>query len=174
MDHFSDANGPSIALNAASGDAKFAVDLWDETAGKYTFEKFGSQFGLRDKFNSMNAAVNGQSIAQEEGVHTNNFMYLWVNSAEQLQGIQTFYKNGLDGGSNDTEALHYNYALKQDINASNLTGYTAIGTGSDGTWGPSMAGAIILSVWMRRKDLTAMCSLWNTLVSSRKSARPVR
>lgn len=135
MDHFSDANGPSIALNAASGDAKFAVDLWDETAGKYTFEKFGSQFGLRDKFNSMNAAVNGQSIAQEEGVHTNNFMYLWVNSAEQLQGIQTFYKNGLDGGSNDTEALHYNYALKQDINASNLTGYTAIGTGSDGYMG---------------------------------------
>ena len=135
MDHFSDANGPSIALNAALGDAKFAVDLWDETAGKYTFEKFGSQFGLRDKFNSMNAAVNGQSIAQEEGVHTNNFMYLWVNSAEQLQGIQTFYKNGLDGGSNDTEALHYNYALKQDINASNLIGYTAIGTGSDGYMG---------------------------------------
>lgn len=135
MDHFSDGNGPSITLNAASGDAKFAVDLWDETAGKYTFEKFGSQFGLRDKFNSMNAAVNGQSIAQEEGGHTNNFMYLWVNSAEQLQGIQTFYKNGLDGGSNDTEALHYNYALKQDINASNLTGYTAIGTGSDGYMG---------------------------------------
>ena len=135
MDHFSDANGPSIALNAASGDAKFAVDLWDKTAGKYTFEKFGSQFGLRDKFNSMNAAVNGQSIAQEEGVHTNNFMYLWVNSAEQLQGIQTFYKNGLDGDSNDTEALHYNYALKQDINASNLTSYTAIGTGSDGYMG---------------------------------------
>ena len=62
-------------------------------------------------------------------------MYLWVNSAEQLQGIQTFYKNGLDGGSNDTEALHYNYALKQDINASNLTGYTAIGTGSDSYMG---------------------------------------
>ena len=139
MKHFSDINGPAIALNAASGDAKFAVDLWDETAnggaGSYTFKKFGNQLELKDTFNRMNALVNGQSIASQEGVHTNSFMYLWVRNAEQLQGIQDYYENGRSGNESDTDALNYNYALKGDINASNLKGYTAIGTDSDGYMG---------------------------------------
>ena len=139
MKHFSDINGPAIALNAASGDAKFAVDLWDETAnggaGGYTFKKFGNQLELKDTFNRMNALVNGQSIASQEGVHTNSFMYLWVRNAEQLQGIQDYYENGRSGNESDTDALNYNYALKGDINASNLKGYTAIGTDSDGYMG---------------------------------------
>lgn len=140
MNHFNkkDKRKGKITLETVSGDAKFAVDLWDDaTKGEYTFNKFGregeaNEDAIKNAFNSMDATVKvgDQSYAVFESGNdqTNGFMYIWVDGADQLQGIQDFVNN-------DSNAAYYNYALKSDIDASVLEKYKAIGsdTGYQGT-----------------------------------------
>lgn len=128
LNHF--ANNGNIVLTSASGDAKLAVDMWDETLnnnqGAYNLNKFnynGQTFV--NKLNNLNFNVNG--VSQKDDA--SNFTYIWVSTAEQLQGIQDYY-NAHKNDSDGTGALTYNYALKNDINASDLTDYEAIGTGA--------------------------------------------
>ena len=128
LNHF--ANNGNIVLTSASGDAKLAVDMWDETLnnnqGAYNLNKFnynGQTFV--NKLNNLNFYVNGVSQKGD----ASNFTYIWVSTAEQLQGIQDYY-NAHKNDSDGTGALTYNYALKNDINASDLTDYEAIGTGA--------------------------------------------
>lgn len=134
MNHFNKDTGEGkITLETASGDAKFAVDLWDYAKGEYTFNKFGSEGeanedAIKNAFNRMNATVKigDQSYAVFESGNdkTNGFMYLWVDGADQLQGIQDFVNK-------DSDAAYYNYALKSDIDASVLKDYEAIGSNKD-------------------------------------------
>ena len=128
LEHF--ANNGNIVLTSASGDAKLAVDMWDETLknnqGAYNLNKFnynGQTFV--SKLNSLNLNVNGDN---KDG-NASKYTYIWVSTAEQLQGIQDYY-NAHKNDSDGTGALTYNYALKNDINASDLTDYEAIGTGA--------------------------------------------
>nr|WP_303149496.1 filamentous hemagglutinin N-terminal domain-containing protein [uncultured Megasphaera sp.] len=139
MNHFKKNTGEGkITLETVSGDAKFAVDLWDDAKGGYTFNKFGSageanEDNIKNAFNSMDATVKigDQSYAVFESGNdqTNGFMYIWVDGADQLQGIQDFVNK-------DSDAAYYNYALKSDIDASVLKNYKAIGgdTGYQGTF----------------------------------------
>lgn len=143
MNHFNKVKREGkITLETASGDAKFAVDLWDdakgESKGEYTFNKFGSKGednkgAIKNAFNSMDATVkigeNSYPIFGSAMVKTNGFMYIWVDGADQLQGIQDFVNK-------DSDAAYYNYALKSDIDASVLKKYKAIGgdTGYQGTF----------------------------------------
>lgn len=139
MNHFKKDTGEgNITLETVSGDAKFAVDLWDDAKGGYTFNKFGSageanEDNIKNAFNSMDATVKigDQSYAVFESGNdqTNGFMYIWVDGADQLQGIQDFVNK-------DSDAAYYNYALKSDIDASVLKNYKAIGgdTGYQGTF----------------------------------------
>lgn len=139
MNHFKKDTGEGkITLETVSGDAKFAVDLWDDAKGGYTFNKFGSageanEGNIKNAFNSMDATVKigDQSYAVFESGNdqTNGFMYIWVDGADQLQGIQDFVNK-------DSDAAYYNYALKSDIDASVLKKYKAIGgdTGYQGTF----------------------------------------
>lgn len=129
LTHF--ANTGNIELTSSSGDAKLAVDMWDEAAnnnqGAYNLNKFDyNNDTFVSKLNKLNLTVNSNN---EKG-DASGVTYIWVSSAEQLQGIQDYYTAHKDdvGGTN---ALTYNYALKGDINASDLEGYTAIG-GDDG------------------------------------------
>ena len=134
MNHFNkDKREGKITLETVSGDAKFAVDLWDDAKGEYTFNKFGSEgedneAAIKNAFNRMNATVKigDQSYAVFESGNdkTNGFMYLWVDGADQLQGIQDFVNK-------DSDAAYYNYALKSDIDASVLKDYEAIGSNKD-------------------------------------------
>lgn len=128
LNHF--ANNGNIVLTSASGDAKLAVDMWDENLnnnqGAYNLNKFnynGQTFV--NKLNNLNFYVNNVSQKGD----ASNFTYIWVSTAEQLQGIQDYY-NAHKNDSDGTGALTYNYALKNDINASDLTDYEAIGTGA--------------------------------------------
>lgn len=139
MNHFKKDTGEGkITLETVSGDAKFAVDLWDDAKGGYTFNKFGSageanEDNIKNAFNSMDATVKigDQSYAVFESGNdqTNGFMYIWVDGADRLQGIQDFVNK-------DSDAAYYNYALKSDIDASVLKNYKAIGgdTGYQGTF----------------------------------------
>lgn len=138
MNHFNKDTGEGkITLETASGDAKFAVDLWDTTdKGEYNFSKFGADTNendLKHTFDTMDATVkigeNSYPIFGSATGKTNGFMYVWVDGADQLQGIQDFVNN-------DSNAAYYNYALKSDIDASVLKNYKAIGgdTGYQGTF----------------------------------------
>lgn len=137
MNHFNKDTGEGkITLEVASGDAKFAVDLWDTDKGEYNFSKFGADTNendLKHTFDTMDATVkigeNSYPIFGSATDKTNSFMYVWVDDADQLQGIQDFVKK-------DSNAAYYNYALKSDIDASVLEDYEAIGgnTGYQGTF----------------------------------------
>ena len=138
MNHFNKDTGEGkITLETVSGDAKFAVDLWDTTdKGEYNFSKFGADTNendLKHTFDTMDATVkigeNSYPIFGSATDKTNGFMYVWVDGADQLQGIQDFVNN-------DSNAAYYNYALKSDIDASVLKNYKAIGgdTGYQGTF----------------------------------------
>ena len=124
MHSFAKETQNKIALNAASGDAKLTVDMWVENtngSGQFNFEKYDTTFpGTKDKhtfkeeLNNLNFTVNGTNGNAADTV------YVEVSTGEQLKAIQ-------NAGS---EALGYNYALMGDINASDVSGYEAIGTGS--------------------------------------------
>lgn len=128
MHHFSDVNGDgnTITLTTASGDGKLTVDMWNYETNAYNLEKYDDQNqGGHKLVNELNHLHITSKQVTEDGTITiadnaRMLTYIWASTAEQLQGINN---NGTDG-------LEYNYALKGDINASGLSGYVAIGTGS--------------------------------------------
>lgn len=126
LNHFADADN-SIELDSESGDAKLAVDMWDETAnnnqGAYNLDKFNNgNDSFADKLDGLNLTVNGTTIENDASAYT----YIWVNDADQLNGIQNYYDTHAG-----TNILNYNFALKNDINASDLTDFNVIGTNAD-------------------------------------------
>ena len=123
MHSFAEGTQNKIALNAVSGDAKLTVDMWveDVNGSKFDFTKYDSNFtgtGYGHKFinelNNLNFTVNNTNGNAADTV------YVEVSTGEQLKAIQQ---------AGDS-ALGYNYALMGDINASDVSGYEAIGTGS--------------------------------------------
>lgn len=117
MHHFSDADGvgKTITLNSSSGDAKLAVDMWNgDTLDLDKYDKDGHKFV--NELNNLKATINGEALGTNN--HTSEHTYIWVNNAEQLNNIQNAAGDG---------ALNFNFALKNDINASDITNYNVIG-----------------------------------------------
>lgn len=127
LDHFAEnaTDGGKIALGG--DETKLAVDMWDETAnewkGGFNLNKYDDNNGktLAERINALNLSVNGKDAEGRD--HT----YIWVSTGEQLAGIQEYYQAHKKEGTN---ILSYNFALKNDINASGVTDYEAIGTNS--------------------------------------------
>ena len=143
MHHFSNTDGGGtqaghavITLNAEqSGDAKLAVDMWNYGTGAFDLNKYddteSNGHTLLQELQNLNisASVLGNDGKVTTSYDAQDSTYIWVSTAEQLQGIQDYY-NAHKNDSDGTGALTYNYALKNDINASDLTNYEAIGTNS--------------------------------------------
>ena len=137
MHHFENTDADTdnlITLNSASGDAKLAVDMWD--GKKFDLEKFdttdanGTEHEFKTEIDSMNVTVNGEELGEKENKHVKDYTYIWVSDGEQLKGIQQSAKE-------NNNFLDFNFALKNDINASDIgNGYEAIGgtTGYNGTF----------------------------------------
>lgn len=115
-------NNTDYAINfSGTDDAKITVDMWQGDA--FDLDKFdidnnkfaGALTDLKVKVNGADTSSSGRDIT-----------HIWVSSGEQLKNIQTYYNEHI----NDTGILGYNFALKNDINASDLTNYEAIGTNS--------------------------------------------
>lgn len=115
-----------IYLNADSGNAKLTVDMWDYNHNKYDFKKYDTKFDehgtehtFKDELDNLDLHVNNDTA----GVHAkaSEYVYVEVSNGAQLKAIQQA----------DADALAYNYALMGDINASGVSGYEAIGAGSD-------------------------------------------
>lgn len=138
MHHFGSQIGDDnrqIMLNAKiSGDAKLTIDMWDKTQnngqGGYNLNKYDQNTGhdLVTELNNLNINADIKTNNGTIGNVTSAkpITYIWVSDGDQLQAINN---NGVNG-------LSYNYALKNDINASDVTGYEAIGgtTGFTGTF----------------------------------------
>lgn len=124
MHHFSDieGDGKTITLNAEkSGDVKFTADMWDYDKNEFDLDKFDtSNHTFVNELNNIKANINGDDI-KLGGIR--DYTYIWISDAEQLNGIQKYYDNKAGSG-----ILSYNFALKNDINASDLTDYNVIGT----------------------------------------------
>lgn len=137
MHHFENTNADTnnlITLNSASGDAKLAVDMWD--GKKFDLEKFdttdanGTEHEFKTEIDSMNVTVNGEELGEKGNKHVKDYTYIWVSDGDQLKGIQQSVKV-------NNNFLDFNFALKNDINASDIgNGYEAIGgtTGYNGTF----------------------------------------
>lgn len=93
-------------------DAKITVDMWNgNTLDLSKFDYNGTT--LVSQLNDLNVDSAGNKTAKQ-------LTHIWVNNGEQLKNIQTA----------DDKALDYNFALKGDINASDVENYVAIGTGN--------------------------------------------
>lgn len=111
-----------ITLNG--GKQKIAVDMWG-TNETFNLKKFdlNDQDTLAKHLNSLNITANEQDITNQ------NIVYIWVSTGEELKNIQTYYQDQINKGQT-TGILSYNFALKNDIDASAVTDYVAIGTNS--------------------------------------------
>lgn len=109
----------AIKINGTD-DAKITVDMWQGDA--FDLDKFDID---NNKFagalTDLKVKVNGADTSSGRDI-----THIWVSSGEQLKNIQTYYNEHI----NDTGILGYNFALKNDINASDVSGYEAIGTNS--------------------------------------------
>lgn len=117
LDHF--AQDGKITLGG--DETKIAVDMWGDGAFDLTKYDIGTEEDqtLAHKLNLLN--INDGTGKGKE------YTYIWVSTGEQLAGIQQYYNDPKNKGTN---ILSYNFALKNDIDASNVQGYKAIGTGS--------------------------------------------
>lgn len=126
MHHFAKNAQDGGIISFTGGESKIAVDMWDETAnewkGGFNLNKYDDNNGntLAKRINALNLSVNGKD-AEGRG-HT----YIWVSTGEQLKGIQQYKKN-----NSNSNILSYNFALKNDIDASDVTDYEAIGKGAE-------------------------------------------
>lgn len=123
-------NNTDYVINfSGTDDAKITVDMWQGDA--FDLDKFdntatGKTFG---------EAIAGVKVNVEENENISSgrdITHIWVSSGEQLKNIQTYYKTETDAGRT-TGILGYNFALKNDINASDVEDYVAIGTESEFT-----------------------------------------
>lgn len=124
LGHFSGADGSVITLNG--GKQKIAVDMWG-TGETFDLNKFdwtdenGELHTLAERISALNLSDGQNSLSSRD--HT----YIWVSTGEELKNIQAYYK----ANKNNTNILSYNFALKNDIDASAsaVEKYEAIGTG---------------------------------------------
>lgn len=118
LDQFSGNN--AIKFNGTD-DAKITVDMWQGDA--FDLDKFDidNNNTFAGALTDLKVKVNGADTSSGRDI-----THIWVSSGEQLKNIQTYYNEHI----NDTGILGYNFALKNDINASDVSGYEAIGTNS--------------------------------------------
>lgn len=115
LTHFADEN---YNITLGGDKTKLAVDMWGDGAFDLTKYDYDGHT-LAERINELNLEVNGKEAKGQD------YTYIWVSTGEQLAGIQD-YKDK----HQDSNILSYNFALKNDIDASNVRDYNAIGTGS--------------------------------------------
>lgn len=118
LDHF--AQDGKITLGG--DETKIAVDMW--AGDSFNLQKYDLS---GEETDTLAYKLNQLYINEETG-KGKDYTYIWVSTGEQLAGIQQYYNDPKNKGTN---ILSYNFALKNDIDASNVRGYEAIGTGTE-------------------------------------------
>ena len=107
-----------ISLSGAADNEKITIDMWDNNNNTFNLNKYDTN-GI-----TLSAALNDLYVNGYDNVGA-QYTYIWISSAEQLKGIQA-YKDAQDNSGKTTGILSYNFALKNDIDASQITDYKAI------------------------------------------------
>lgn len=115
--------------NAVNADNfMIAIDMWDYQNNEFDLKKYDRDDDdtLAGDINSLKITMDGIELGAEkteyEDDSAKNHTFIWVDSAEQLKGIQQ-YKNENTGSG----ILGYNFALKDNIDASSIRDYETIG-----------------------------------------------
>lgn len=111
-------NGKYINF-AGTDNAKITVDMWDGSS--FNLKKY-DQGGntLSKELDSLYIKTNGNDLPNTQT--GKDFVYIWVADGEQLKGIQKYANE-----NTNSKILSYNFALKNDINATDVSGYQVIG-----------------------------------------------
>ena len=120
LNHFAKNGTDGGEITLGGEETKLAVDMWGDGAFDLTKYDLPGEVGatLADKLDQL--YINRGT---EKGKH---YTYIWVSTGEQLKGIQQYKKN-----NSNSNILSYNFALKNDIDASDVTDYEAIGAGAE-------------------------------------------
>ena len=113
-DHNKEAAG--ITINGANDKEKITIDMWDGS-NEFDLDKYDENVKLVNALNAL--YINGQSGNNAD------YTYIWISNAEQLKGIQEYKVANSNSG-----ILGYNFALKNDIDASKIDDYNAIASGN--------------------------------------------
>lgn len=102
--------------DGTAADAKLTVDMWNDEKNAYDLTKYDTNDHIfKDELDQLNFTVQGDETASAA-----KYTYIWVSTGEQLAGIQ-------QAADTNSDFLGYNFALKNDIDASGVTDYKAIG-----------------------------------------------
>ena len=125
LNHF--ANNTNTITLGGTDDVKITVDMWD-SSNAFDLDKFDL-----DITNTLQSKLEALNVNDGKGsdLDASDITYIWVSNADQLNGIQEYYDSVVASGGT-TNILSYNFALKNDINASDLTDYNVIGTAANG------------------------------------------
>ena len=97
---------------------KITADMWDNDA--YNLSKYDiSGHELAKELTNLDVRINTEDKSKQESNGARDITYIWVADGAQLNGVQDVVKAHSD----------YNFALKNDINATDVSGYQAIGSG---------------------------------------------
>ena len=131
--------------NAVNADNfMIAIDMWNYQNNEFDLDKYDRDDNdtLAGDINSLKITMDGIELGAEKTEYADdsakNHTFIWVDSAEQLAGIQK-YKDADDAHNptkeDATHILEYNFALKDNIDASSIKDYTGIAsnTNTDGT-----------------------------------------
>lgn len=116
---------------------KITFDLWDNNTGNLNFAKNdltenGTTVKMADKLKNLYVESAGTTY---NGSNIRDVIYTWISNAEELNSLQRVAEK-LAEDLTDRDALSYNYALKNDIDASSLVDaagkstYNTIGSGN--------------------------------------------
>lgn len=131
LDHFKDKE---INVNG-SGEFIIAIDMWVEAESPNETDRFdlarydvsddewdgAIEHELSGDIQALNLSVKGEN---DKGAK--NYTSIWISSAEQLNAINAYKKDESGSG-----ILGYNFALKNDIDASQLDDFVPIGIVAD-------------------------------------------
>lgn len=106
---------------AGTDNAKITVDMWDYNENAFNLKKY-DQGGntLSTELDSLYIKTNGDNLPNTQT--GKDFVYIWVADGEQLKGIQKYANE-----NTNSKILSYNFALKNDINATDVDKYQSIG-----------------------------------------------
>ena len=127
--------------NAVNADNfMIAIDMWDYQNNKFDLDKYDrdDEDTLAGDINSLKITMDGIELGAEKTEYADdsakNHTFIWVDSAEQLAGIQK-YKDADDAQNppkeDATHILEYNFALKDNIDASSIKDYTGIASNKE-------------------------------------------
>lgn len=106
-----------ISLHGSS--SKLTINMWDSKNG-FDLDKYDKNISLVDALNSLNVKKDDEKVNNVKDI-----AYIEITNAEQLASIQKYKDNNTDSG-----ILGYNFTLMNDIDASKVSDYKAIGSGN--------------------------------------------